>query len=276
MNSRGKQTTRLAEFSIRPSQLPGAELVEASTRRRFPRHIHREFGIGLMLDGGHRSWSGSGNVEAGPGDIITVNPGEVHDGAPVGDAVRRWRMLYFSPELVASAAADISAGRGGGYAFRLPVMQAPHLAGCLRRLFMAASDGAGASPLLRETLLLDLLALAGSQTPPLPVTAPPAAIVHARQRIDDDPASVLTLADLAREAGLSRFQLVRAFSRFTGLTPHAYLLQRRIQQARVLIAAGTPLAEAALASGFADQSHMTRLFARTYGIAPGAYAAALA
>jgi len=83
-------------------------------------------------------------------------------------------------------------------------------------------------------------------------------------------------ADLAAVSGLSRFQLVRQFARATGLTPHAYLIQRRIDMARALLARGSTLVDAAAASGFADQSHMTRLFIRAYGITPGAYAAALA
>jgi AraC-like DNA-binding protein len=94
--------------------------------------------------------------------------------------------------------------------------------------------------------------------------------------IDDAPAAAVSLAELAGVAGLSRFQLVRQFARATGLTPHAYLIQRRIEAARVLLARGSALADAAAASGFADQSHMTRIFIRTYGITPGAYAAALA
>lgn len=74
---------------------------------------------------------------------------------------------------------------------------------------------------------------------------------------------------------MSRFQLLRGFAGATGLTPHAYLVQRRIHLARRLIATGIPLAEAAIASGFADQSHMTRIFTRNHGISPGAYALAM-
>ncbi|WP_449405942.1 helix-turn-helix domain-containing protein [Massilia phosphatilytica] len=57
---------------------------------------------------------------------------------------------------------------------------------------------------------------------------------------------------------------LRQFAGATGLTPHAYLIQRRIEAARALLARGAALADAAAASGFADQSHMTRIFIRTY------------
>jgi hypothetical protein len=77
--------------------------VEARTlasERVFPRHSHDQLGIGIMVSGAHRSWSGIGNVEAHVGDIIMVNPGEMHDGLPLGGGLREWRMLYFDPALV--------------------------------------------------------------------------------------------------------------------------------------------------------------------------------
>ncbi|MFX5956846.1 AraC family transcriptional regulator, partial [Acinetobacter baumannii] len=77
--------------------------------------------------------------------------------------------------------------------------------------------------------------------------------MHALARIDDDPSVPVSLDDLANASGLSRFQVLRAFTRATGLTPHAYLVQRRIDLARRLIAQGEALANAAIGSGFADQ-----------------------
>ena len=100
-------------------------------------------------------------------------------------------------------------------------------------------------------------------------------VEQARGRIDDAPAETFTLVELADLCGLSRFQFLRSFARATGLTPHAYLIQRRVDLARRLVANGTPLAEAAAESGFFDQSHMTRHFTRVLGISPGAYAAAM-
>jgi AraC-like DNA-binding protein len=98
-----------------------------------------------------------------------------------------------------------------------------------------------------------------------------ACIRRARARIDDDPAARFTLSALAKEVGLSRYQLIRGFARELGLTPHAYIVQRRIQLARRLIHARQDLAEVALISGFCDQSHLTRCFVRQFGVPPSRY-----
>lgn len=260
-------------FKVRRIAGLGVEIVEADSDRTFARHMHEHFGIGLLVRGAQRSASGRGPVEATAGDLISVNPAEVHDGAPIGDGKRRWQMLYFDPSLIAQAFEDMT--KEGGICaseFAYPVLQSPPAAQLFRTLYrtIAQAEAPGDHLKSEETLALLLEHLLDR---PLPVSSlPEAAASRAKAMIDDDPQSSMSLALLAREADLSRFQLVRAFTRLTGLTPHAYLLQRRIQQARHLIAAGMPLADASLASGFADQSHMTRCFVRSFGFSPGMYA----
>ena len=72
-------------------------------------------------------------------------------------------------------------------------------------------------------------------------------------------------------AGLSPFHLARLFAGAYGLPPHKYLEGLRVDRARALLAAGRPLAEVALAAGFASQSHLNRSFKRILGITPRAY-----
>lgn len=82
----------------------------------------------------------------------------------------------------------------------------------------------------------------------------------------------LRLAELAQAAGLSPNQLTRVFRAHTGLTPHAYLTDLRLQRSRALLRQSRlPLAEVALASGFADQAHWQRLWRRQHASTPGAY-----
>jgi AraC-like DNA-binding protein len=236
--------------------------------------MHDEYGIGLVRRGAQKSRSGRGIVEAAAGDIITCNPGEVHDGVPVGGEGRAWTMLYFDQVSIRKAAEDIVEGKAGTFEFELPRLRSSRIAGRFQRLFAALTDDGEAEVWSGEELLIgllgDLMLPAGSAPPPVP-----APVARARQRIDDAPALAVTLVELAQEAGLSRFQLLRGFRKATGLTPHAYLVQRRLHVARRLIAKRCPIAEAAAAAGFADQSHMTRLFVRTYGVSPSIYARAV-
>lgn len=92
-----------------------------------------------------------------------------------------------------------------------------------------------------------------------------------RRRLADDVLAPPSLAELAAHAGLSRFQLLRRFAAGYGCTPHAFLLQQRAERARTLIRQGVELSDAAAATGFADQSHMTRIFTRQFGFTPGAW-----
>ena len=81
----------------------------------------------------------------------------------------------------------------------------------------------------------------------------------------------MTLEQLSRLTGLSRYHLVRVFGESVGVPPHAYLRQVRVGRAKALLAAGCPVAEAAVATGFADQSHLHRWFKRLWGVTPGGY-----
>lgn len=255
--------------------MAGVAAVTADTPRRFMRHSHDQFGLGVILRGAQSSLSGRGMVEARAGDVITVNPGEVHDGAPLGEGGRAWRMLYVDPGVLAGAMETLAEGAAPRTELSHPALRDPRAAARFHRLYSAVTDpdGGESEIAVPETLVLLLARLA--DRPRRVERHVPAAIGAARARIDDDPSAPLTLAVLAAVAGVSQFHLLRGFARATGLTPHAYLVQRRLHLARRMIAAGSALAEAAQAAGFADQSHMTRLFSRSYGLSPGRYAAAL-
>lgn len=79
----------------------------------------------------------------------------------------------------------------------------------------------------------------------------------------------MTVMLLARACGLSTKHFSRAFRQSTGLSPHQWLLHRRIDKAKQLLRGTLPLADLALACGFADQSHFTRVFTRVVGLSPG-------
>lgn len=239
-------------------------MVQARTNRAFGRHSHDQYGLGLIDRGAHKSLSGRGEIEAVAGQVITVNPGEVHDGRPVDDGPRSWRMIYLEPKDAKPLTDDLAAD----YEFACPASHNVRAAQDLCRLFEQLADPKAQS-LLCESLLAGLLARLGIRRPGGRDRGFPSSIRHAVSLIDDDSTRALSLGELAAAASLSRFQLIRMFTRATGLTPHAYLIQRRVEHARQRILDGTGLAEAAVIAGFADQSHMTRAFSARYGFTPG-------
>lgn len=247
----------------------GVAAMTLLSSRSFPRHAHDQFGLGVLLDGAQRSWSCVGQVESQPGDAIMVNPGEMHDGMPIGGA-RAWRMLHLAPELVAREL------DGADTELVHPSVRDPILAALFVRLFARITQLPADLLAVEEALARTLAHVARNHVTHPRVVPPSGPVAKARQRLDDAPAEATSLQELATLTGLSRFQLVRSFAREVGVTPHAYLIQRRVSRVRQLLAAGATLADAALQAGFADQSHMNRAFVRQFGVTPGRYRAALA
>lgn len=89
--------------------------------------------------------------------------------------------------------------------------------------------------------------------------------------IHDHLSEPLTLPALAELVGLSPYYFARRFKQTTGLSPHQYILARRIEQAKYLLLRGEPLAQITDRLGFADQSHLSRSFKRVAGLSPQAF-----
>lgn len=254
------------EFIVRSTALAGLTLVAADSARRFDRHTHAVHGIGVIDAGGQHSASGRGPVQALRGEVITVNPGEVHDGIPMQGQNRRWRMVHLDVALWDSERSAVEWTR--------PVLSDARVAALVGAVFACAAAGADALAVEeRLALLLHHAPSTLGRTAPRPARADCGrALAQARERL----AQALvppSLAEMAREAAMSRTQFLRAFAAAFGLPPHAWAQQQRLARAEALLARGAVLADAAAASGFADQSHMTRAFRRFRGYTPGQYAA---
>lgn len=255
---------------IHPARLTGVEVVDLVSAHTFPRHAHDQFGLGVLVSGAQRSWSGRGHVEAGAGDVITTNPGEMHDGAPTAGSQRAWRMVYLSP----SAA---SRHLGVGAEITHPVIRDAQLRRAVLTLIHRAKRVEVSDALALEEALAEALALLATRYTTATKASPSlrGGLGRALARLKDDPVAAVSLEELANLEGLSAFQLLRRFVRELGITPHGYQTQLRIRLARRLLASGQAPAEVAYAAGFSDQSHLNRVFVRQVGVTPGRYRAAL-
>ena len=205
--------------------LAGIEAVTLLTDHAFPRHAHDAFGIGMMTTGAQRSWSGIGWVEARVGDLITTNPGEMHDGAPLGGP-RGWRILYIEPAQVADAFGDLC---DRSVEIARPVLRDPALAVAAPAV-RVARERLDDAPHLPATLAA-LATLAGTGRFQLlrgfardVGTTPHAYLVQRRVRLARSLlAAGRTVAQAAQEAGFAdQSHLTRAFRRQLGVTPARY------------------------------------------------------
>ena len=132
--------------------------------------------------------------------------------------------------------------------------------------------------LVREHLMLTLLSHAavryGGMTPRQPTGGglAPWQVRRAKEALGDDLGTNISLTDLARHCALSPSHFSRAFKVSTGLSPFAWLQQHRVERAKDMLRnTNVSLAEIAISCGFADQSHLGRLFARQVGTPPGSW-----
>jgi AraC-like DNA-binding protein/quercetin dioxygenase-like cupin family protein len=267
-------TSRIHHVEQHRSTVAGIEAMTLASNHHFPRHSHDQFGIGVIAFGGQRSWSGVGHVEASAGDMIMVNPGEMHDGIPFDGNARGWRMIYCNPTLVAR---EVEEELTGQIEIARPVVRDPLLAVKFAQLFACLTNSRSDRLAREENLLRSLVYILRKHgMARLSSRGPSPCVTKALQRLDSASDTPVSLAELAALSGVSRFQLLRGFAREIGITPHAYLVQRRVCLARQLLSNGQTPVQAAIQAGFADQSHMTRAFVRQLGITPSRYRAAVA
>lgn len=264
----------------RPPRLDEVELLHARYQRQnFSKHFHECFAVGVIQSGVLKFDYRGDSLLAAPGEINLCLAGEAHNGQAAHETGWQYRMLYLGNHWLQGALAG-SSGKAQKKTpstpyFRSGVLKDPELAAELLDLHYSLEPGR-AGALERESRLLKVLhrlvARHSHPRPPEGRTAScPRAVSLARDFLAANLTSNPSLSELGKVAGLSRFHLLRVFSREVGLTPHAFQVQLRLHKARALIRQGKPLAQAALASGFSDQSHFSRHFKRVYGLTPGQY-----
>jgi len=234
-------------------------------------HRHDTYAIGRTLAGVQSFRYGREDRHSLPGQSIVLHPDELHDGhAGTGDGFR-YRMVYVPPAVLQPmlGGQPLPFVAGG-------ITADPRLAAPLETLLRGID--APLAPLQEEDALFDLaLALSAVADAPRSGRRRPCdwqAAERARQFLHDhlDASHTVTLADLEQASGQDRWRLSRDFRTLYGTSPYRYGVMRRLDRVRTLIVQGTPPAEAAVATGFFDQSHMTRHFTQAFGLPPARWA----
>ena len=231
-------------------------------------HRHDTYAIGRTLSG-VQNFNYRGTLRSSmPGGTIVLHPDEVHDGHAGTSAGFQYRMIYVEPSLIQQIL--------GG----MPLPFLPDGLSSDVRLFQATSAllqsfDAPLSPLEEEDSLYDLATALGAASgcSSSSRSFDYAAAQRAREWIHDNLQENLTLDEMADDVGRDRWSLSRDFRQLFGTSPHRYITMRRLDIAKSCVSTGSSLTDAAMSAGFFDQSHMTRLFKRTFGLSPGRWRA---
>ncbi|WP_119392557.1 AraC family transcriptional regulator [Taklimakanibacter lacteus] len=243
----------------------------------FPPHTHETYVIGVTLEGVHSYMHKGVRVRCEAGTICFINPAEVHDGSPDSHGYS-YRMTYPSPEFLTALLRAETGRPVGAPRFRTPGVHDPELA----QMFCAAHralEGKDEALLADEKLigfyLTAIERYAGGLPGMIAAGQEPDAVARIKDYLMAHLAEATDFQTLAEQAGLSAWHLIRVFRKATGLTPHAWLVDRRVHQARELLRAGESPSHIAVQCGFADQAHLTRSFKARLGVTPGQYRALL-
>ena len=257
--------------------VPGADMLTAEYREHtFAPHWHEAYAVPVIEAGAEAyDYRGAHRV-AEAGTVPVINPGEIHTGSRAIEAGWRYRVLYVPIDYVERLADELAGKRQPMPWFPVEPIRDADLAERIARAHRLLEDGT--DRLAAETALVDALTTLvtrHTQARPDSVQAgtdhPRVAVMQAR--LAADLTESLSLTELAGEVGLSAFHAARLFTRATGLPPHAWRNQLRLQRALAPLRAGVPVTEVAAASGFTDQRHFTRHFRRMFGVPPGRWQA---
>jgi len=239
----------------------------------FARHTHDSYSVAIVERGRTNAYLGGRHVAVAAGDTVLVHPHEVHACNPVKGSGWRYWMVHLDQDWFRALAIEMAGEDVGLPRFERSVVRDSSIASGLVRLCRLVMRGA--SLLEKETAattaLVALLARHCSLRSQAGCVRTRRAVRSVQEHIDAHLTDNTSLAELARVAGLSPYHLLRVFKASTGLPPHAWRNQRRIQHARRLLSTGRPLSEVALDAGFADQSHFSHRFLESVGTTPGRY-----
>jgi AraC-like DNA-binding protein len=245
---------------------PGIERVEVHIGRGgFSPHRHDTYAIGLTSAGVQTFHYRGSRRYCLPRQCHVLHPDELHDGIAMTDAGFGYSILYVAPAALQTAL------EGGHLPFVSDpiVTLAPRSSELMFRLWDVDDD---LDDVEEDEIVLSILeflqAWSGDSRPGCGPGRPWKELRRVRELLDEEPAVRPAARRLEELSGLDRWTLAREFRAVYGTSPRNFRTMRELDKVRGLLLRGNPAAAAAMEAGFSDQSHMSRMFKRAYGLAP--------
>lgn|GEM_PF-692304 len=244
------------------------------TRHRYELHTHPTYVVALITQGCERVRIANESVVAPSGKVLLVNPEVWHDGEAGADQGWAYSTFYPSAALMGSIAEEL--GQDRAPLFSRAIVDDADLVQAVAAAHHGSASGDATSAETSMLIALRKLILrhgdwGGRRREAIESFGAQGRLSIYEQVIEDNLGLDLDLRLLAEAAGVTRFQVIRDFKKVLGLTPAAFIRDRRQRRASLLIQQGANLADAAFGAGFSDQSHLCRIFRSVHGMTPGMF-----
>ncbi|MGF9697069.1 MULTISPECIES: AraC family ligand binding domain-containing protein [Paenibacillus] len=240
--------------------------------QKFPNHFHDYYVIGFIEQGKRHLVCNNEEYMLNSGDMIVFNPHDPHACEQVDGRTLDYRCINIQPEVMREYAREIT-GQDYLPRFRAPVLYQNELVSSLHELHLMILEEQ--SDFGKEELLLllleQLLRDNADAEPPLSSQDVTIEIKRLCEYIESHYMDSITLNELAELTGMSKYHLIRRFTRQKGISPYRYLETIRINHAKRLLEQGQLPIEVAAQTGFSDQSHFTNFFKKLIGLTPKQY-----
>jgi len=268
-----KATIPSTEFTLwRNEHLFGIDFASYTlSHHSFARHFHDYYVIEWVINGADRFYCNGTTYTATAGQLVLINPGEVHTGSTVADNELTYFSLYPDDCTVRLVAETLDIHLPSHFSFQHTLNDKLSLSNKFSLLFDCLRHQY--DPLQQEEIFFqcmhELLQRTGSTSEKDILsdkkdTRIKVLIDYIRTHFKKD----ISLTQMAELVHLNPFHLTRIFKKITGLSPYEYLLVIRTEYARQLLRKGFKVQDAALKAGFYDASHFNRLFCKTAGASP--------
>jgi AraC-like DNA-binding protein len=239
----------------------------------YSRHSHAHFSIGAITAGRSIYVHEHAQFEVAAGTVVLMNPGDVHACNPIDDQPWSYLMLYVETPWLTDLQHQLGfSAELEFHRFSTTHLNDPRLFRDLQGLYDTLVDEQQ-DALRKHSAAVEFFSdLQGRLNPAeQALREPNFKLERAAEFIREHCTDLLSLEDICTAAQLSPSYLIRAFKQHYGMTPHAFVVNQRIQFARERLRSGQLIADVALEAGFADQAHFQRAFKQHLAATPGQY-----
>lgn len=239
----------------------------------YTRHSHEHFSIGAVTAGRSLYIHEQSQFQVSAGTVVLMNPGDVHACNPIDDQPWSYLMLYVDTPWLTDLQHSLGFGHDLGFRrFSITHNRDVQLFSGLNALYQVLVDQQQ-DVLRKHSAAVEFFTEVQLRLNPVEqsLREPNFKLARAADFIRDHCTQMLKLEDICQAAQLSPSYLIRAFKQHYGMTPHAFLVNRRIQFAQDQLRSGKLIADVALEAGFADQAHFQRAFKQHLAATPGQY-----